>query len=123
MTRKALENMSDAELVALFAQLGVQQDQAELGGEMSKLKRLMFQMRDVEAALKNRPGDQRKLLSSLYNHKNAWVRIGAIQATLAVNPAEARHHLEIIAETHEYPPSARARMTLSRIDDGTYKPD
>lgn len=122
MKRSLLAGMSEADLVALFAELGQKQDRAELDGEISKLNRLMLAMRDVEQELKARPGDRRQVLSSLYGHENAWVRIGAAQATLAVNPKEARQQLERLAQTHEYPPSARARMTLSRLKDGTLTP-
>lgn len=120
--KNSLASMSDDDLVALFTEIGLQQDRAELEGEIAKLKRLTFKLWGVEEELKSRPGDQRQLLSPLYGHRNAWVRINAIEATLAVNPKEARRQLEILAETHEHPPSARAKGALRGLDDGTYKP-
>lgn len=120
--KSALANMSDDDLVTLFTEIGLQQDKAELEGEIAKLKRLTFKLWDVEEELKARSGDQRRLLVPLYGHKNAWVRINAIEATLAINPEEARRQLQILAGTHEHPPSARARGALRGLDDGTYKP-
>jgi hypothetical protein len=83
-----LREMTSSQLVERFADIALQQDRALLGNETGKFNRLYGQMDEVEGELKLRPGDQRRLLISLYTHPNAQVRLKAAARTLAVAPQE-----------------------------------
>ncbi len=122
MKRIELANMTTSDLVERFAQIGVAQDRALLGGEIAKFNRLFQQMMDVANELKAREGDQRRLLLELFNFPNMQVRLQAAKLTLAVAPAEARKQLEAIADTHWMPQAGDAGMSLSFLDRGVSKP-
>ena len=49
-----MANMTTSDLVERFAQIGVAQDRALLGGEIAKFNRLFQQMMDVANELKAR---------------------------------------------------------------------
>jgi Domain of unknown function (DUF2019) len=122
MKRVQLGSMTIADLVERFAQIGVTQDQALLGGEIAKFNRLFDQMGAVSNELKSREGDQRRALMVLYNYPNIQVRLKAAKHTLAVAPVEARKQLEAIADTHWMPQAGDAGMSLSFLDRGVFKP-
>jgi hypothetical protein len=114
--------ISSNDLVHRFAQIGVAQDRALLGGEIAKFNRLFQQMMDVTNELKKREGDQRRLLLELFDFPNMQVRLQAAKLTLAVAPAEARKQLEAIADTHWMPQAGDAGMSLSFLDRAVIKP-
>jgi Domain of unknown function (DUF2019) len=122
MKRVELTDMSIASLVERFAEIGVAQDQALLGGEIAKFNRLFQKMMDVSNELKSREGDQRRALMVLYNYPSIQVRLKAAKHTLAVAPIEARNQLEAIASTHWMPQAGDAGMSLSFLDRGVFKP-
>lgn len=122
MKRAKLADMTIADLVERFAQIGVAQDQALLAGETAKFNRLFQQMMDAANELKKREGDQRRLLLELFDFPNMQVRLQAAKLTLAVAPAEARKQLEAIADTHWRPQAGDAGMSLSFLDRGVIKP-
>ncbi|HYC17312.1 MAG TPA: DUF2019 domain-containing protein [Pseudolabrys sp.] len=117
-----LQTVPTAQLVERFASLGLGQYQAELMGDIAKENRLLLQMRAVTEELKSRPGDQRSALLGLYDHPNVQVRLMAARLTLAVAPATARHVLESIKASKEYPHAADAGMCLWNLDRGVFKP-
>jgi hypothetical protein len=120
--KQQLKKMSVDELVGLFRQYGLEQDEAMLGEERAKVNRLVWKLKDVGDELKSREGDQRSALLSLYNHRNAQVRLHAIRATLALAPDIARQALEALANSKEYPTSGDAGMTIRALDQGSFKP-
>jgi uncharacterized protein DUF2019 len=120
--KQQLKKMSVDELVGLFRQYGLEQDEAMLGEERAKVNRLVWKLKDVGDELKSREGDQRSALLSLYNHRNAQVRLHAIRATLALAPDIARQALEALANSKEYPTSGDAGMTIRALDQGIFKP-
>jgi len=122
MKRIELTDMTTADLVERFAQIGVAQDQALLGGEIAKFNRLFDRMSDVSDELKSRQGDQRRALMVLYNYPNIQVRLKAAKHTLAVAPTEARQQIEAIAASNLMPQAADAGMSLWNLDRGVYKP-
>ena len=97
MTRVKLQRMTVDELVQHFASLALEQDDALLDSNISKVNRLFRKLQDVSAELKARDGDQRHALLRLYDHPNAQVRLKATKATLAVAPEVARRMLETMA--------------------------
>lgn len=122
MKRINLTDMTTEALVELFAQIGLAQDEALLGGRIAKFNRLFDQMAAVSNELKQRNGDQRRALLVLYSFKNVQVRLKAAVHTLAVSPAEARHQLEAIVASRMFPQAGDAGMLISGLDDGTFKP-
>lgn len=76
----------------------------------------------MEAELKARNGDQRRALLELYDHPNAQVRLKATKATLAVAPEAARHMLETIAASNDFPQAGEAGMSIRNLDAGIFKP-
>jgi hypothetical protein len=122
MKQVDLGAMSSKNLVERFAAIVVAQDQALLGGEITKFNRLFRQMMDVANELKGREGDQRRLLLELFTFPNMQVRVQAAKLTLAVAPVEARKQLEAIADTHWMPQAGDAGMSLSFLDRGVFKP-
>ncbi|MCF2523023.1 DUF2019 domain-containing protein [Bradyrhizobium sp. G127] len=122
MKKVNLSGMTTKELVERFAQIGRAQDQALLGGQISKFNRLFDQMAEISKELKERPGDQRRELMGLYNFPNMQVRLKAAIHTLAVSPIEARGQLEMIAESKWFPQAGDAGMSLSNLNRGIFKP-
>ena len=107
MTNAGLETLTVEQLVARFAEIGVAQDNAEDDNE--EYARLFRQMETVRAALKSRPGDQRRALLALFDHKNMQVRLMAAKTTLAVVPKEARQMVEFNCCFELVPASRRRR--------------
>jgi hypothetical protein len=122
MMRTPLDKMSSADLVELFAQIGVAQDEADLGGEIAKYNRLFRRMMDVANELKSREGDQRAALVRLFSHPNMQVRLQTAKETMAVAPVEARKQLEDIAASKWFPQAGDAGMSLWNLDNGVFKP-
>jgi len=122
MSGAKLRNMTMDQLVERFVKIALEQDEAEVMGDTQKFSPLFRQMEAVEDELKARPGDQRRLLLSLYAHPNAQVRVKAAKATLAVAPQAARNALMKLAASHEYPQSGEAGMSLVNLDRGIFKP-
>jgi hypothetical protein len=120
--RVRLADVSTEDLVDRFAQIGVEQDQALLGGQIAKFNRLFELMSDVSNELKARTGDHRRSLVRLYEYPNMQVRLKAAKHTLAVLPIEARQQLESIAQTHWMPQAGDAGMCLELLENGTFKP-
>jgi hypothetical protein len=122
MKRIQLSDITTKDLVERFAQIGVAQDRALLGGEIAKFNRLFDQMADVSNELKSREGDQRRALMVLYDFPNVQVRLKAAKHTLAVAPVEARKQIEAIAASNWMPQAGDAGMSLWNLDRGVYKP-
>lgn len=122
MKRLALNTMGTPDLITLFAQIVVAQDEADLGGQRAKYNCLFAKMMDVSNELKRRDGDQRRQLVVLFAHPNLHVRLQAASLTLAVVPVEARQQLEAIVAAKWFPQSADAGMMLRGLEDGTFKP-
>jgi Domain of unknown function (DUF2019) len=120
-----LKAMSVDELVARFAAIGVEQDDAMMRGaygDNARYRRLFQQMSAVEQELKIRPRDQRRALVALYNHPNMQVRLMAAKLTLAVDPGAARKILEAIANSRLQPQAGDAGMSLWNLDRGVFVP-
>jgi hypothetical protein len=122
MRQTKVEDASDAELVARFIEIGIEQDDALLGREIARFNRLFDEKAKILGALKLRAGDGRVLLTTLYSHENAQVRLNAAKATLAVAPIAARQTLEALANSRRYPQAGDAGMALDNLDRGIFKP-
>ncbi len=116
-----LENMSINELVELFEKNTLEQDDALLKEQISKITNKLYpQMRAIRAELSNR--DARVSLTKLYDHENMQVRLQAAMATLLVAPVEARRVIDAISKTGWMPQAANAKETLRNLDSGFFKP-
>jgi hypothetical protein len=120
--RKALQDLSIVQLVSTFEQIALAQDKALLMDEIAKYNRLYGEMDALKHELRNRTGDQRRALMSLYDHPNAQVRLKAAVATLAISYEPARKVLQAIVDSGEQPQALHAGMTLRNLDDGVFKP-
>ncbi|MFL9502481.1 DUF2019 domain-containing protein [Rhodopseudomonas palustris] len=122
MRKPDLHGMATPDLVALFAKVTVEQDDALLGSQIARFNRLFGVMTEIADELKSRDGDQRSALLSLLKYPNMQVRLQAAKPTLAVAPVKAREQLEAIASSKWFPQAGDAGMCLSFLDDGTFKP-
>lgn len=122
MKQASLQSASVDELVQRFAAIALEQDDALLDSNISKVNRLFWQLDAVKSELRARAGDQRRALVRLYNHPNAQVRLKAAKATLAVAPEAARRLVETIAESNEFPQAGEAGMCIYNLDEGIFKP-
>lgn len=122
MTRVNLESLSAEQLVERFVLIAIEQDQAMLYDDNGRYNRLYDKMKNVERELKQRPGDQRKILLPLYEHENLQVKLKAALATLAVAPKASRAVLQWLSDRNRYPQAADARGMLRALEEGRYVP-
>ncbi|NEW92991.1 DUF2019 domain-containing protein [Rhodopseudomonas sp. BR0M22] len=122
MSKLDLYRMTTQDLVALFAKVTVEQDDALLGNQIARFNRLFGVMAEIADELKARDGDQRTALLSLFEYPNMQVRLQAAKLTLAVAPVKAREQLEAIVSSKWFPQAGDAGMCLDFLDDGTFKP-
>jgi hypothetical protein len=120
--RSDLDTPTVAQLVARFAQIGLEQDHALLREDIPRVNELYDQLKEIELSLKRLDGDQRHALIPLHQHPNMQVRMKAAKATLAIAPEASRATLESIRAANWQPQSLEAGMSLRRLDDGLYKP-
>jgi len=122
MKRIPLAEMSTDDLIQLFVQVVVAQDEADLGGQTTKFRRLYQRMMEVSDELQRRDGDHRRYLVQLFSYPNMQVRVQAAKLTLAVAPVEARAQLQAIADSKWYPQALDAGMSLWNLDRGVFVP-
>ena len=122
MTNIKLGTLSVAELVEEFIALGIKQYKAVWDGDTKAYNPLFDRMQAIKTELKNRPGDQRRALKTLYDHPNIQVRLMAARSTLALAPIEARRVIEWIAASNWFPYAGDAGMCLYRLDSGAFVP-
>jgi hypothetical protein len=122
MKQSQLKQAHADELLRRYVEIGVEQDDAMLEDDNRRYNRLFKEKIAIDAELRSREGDQRRLLMRFYDHPNWQVRLNAAYATLAVAPIEARRQFEQIAASNHYPQAADARSCLGSLDDGTFKP-
>jgi hypothetical protein len=122
MNKGNIRNLLTTHLVERFVQIGLQQDQALFEDKIGVYNELYREKAAIVGELKARSGDQRRALIQLYSHPSLQVQLNAATATLAITPAEARRVLETIQASRMPNHALRAGMTLSALDDGTFKP-
>ncbi|ODR96955.1 hypothetical protein AUC70_14410 [Methyloceanibacter stevinii] len=122
MTRISVPKMTEEQLIERFVFIATEQDQAMLYDDNRRYNQLYDKMKDVEQELKQRPGDQRRVLLSLLEHENLQVKLRAALATLAVAPEASRAVLQWLSDRNRYPQAADAREMLDALDDGSYVP-
>lgn len=122
MKRIPLSKMTEEQLIERFAVIALEQEQAMLHDDNGRYNRLYDKMKDVERELKQRPGDQRRVLLPLFEHENLQVKLRAALATLAVAPKASKSVLQWLSDRNRYPQAADAREILAAVNDGSYVP-
>lgn len=120
--KEDLRALSTSDILGLFEQLCIEQDDAIEGNENARANRLIMRTFALEAEPKSRPGDQRRILMKLFGHPNMQVRLTAARANLAVDYIAARRELQAIVDQQWFPQSGDAGMTLYHLDTGFYRP-
>lgn len=115
---KRVGKMTNEELVALFEEISIAQSEALDDFETARFNRLYKKKSAVVNELRSRPGDQRRLLFSLYHHRNKQVQLNAARNTYMLNRAEAHAIIEQVASSRWYPQAGDAGMTLLRLESG-----
>jgi hypothetical protein len=122
MSRKALSEWSDEELVARFLAISLEQDEAIRIDQSRKYNRLYEEMLGVTEELKKRPGNPRQALLAFLDHRNPQVRLKAAIHTLAVDRDRALAALQTIRDRREYPQSADAWGIMDALAEGRFTP-
>lgn len=117
MIERQVYNWGVDELVTRYVELSILQGRAQdLFQSISKVNRLGDEISEIDDELMRRPGDQRRLLTRLFQHPNDWVRFNAAKSTISVVPAEARRIIQAIADSGMLPQSGHAGMYLEMYD-------
>ncbi len=117
-----LSCLPDSELLARFEKLCVEQYNALDRQEYAAFNRRYDRIQAIEDELKSRPGDQRRILMTLFGHPNMQVRLTAARANLAIDYPAARREIQDIADSKWGPQCLDAGMTLINLDNGIYRP-
>lgn len=122
MTPSKLRSLTSEELKRLFEQLCILQYGDLEDNATASYNRRYNKILAIQNELKSRPGDQRRVLMSLFGHPNMQVRLTAAHANLAVDYIVARRELQAIVDEQWFPQSGDAGMTLWNLDRGFYRP-
>jgi hypothetical protein len=122
MSKVNLKALSTSDLLLLFEKLCVEQYNALDRQEYAAFNRRYDRIQAIEDELKSRPGDQRRILMTLFGHPNMQVRLTAARANLAVDYPAARREIQHIADSKWGPQCLDAGMTLINLDNGIYRP-
>ncbi|CAH1655050.1 conserved hypothetical protein [Hyphomicrobiales bacterium] len=122
MTSSKLKSLTTEELKRLFEQLCIQQYDALEDNAIAGYNKRYNTILAIQNELKSRPGDQRRILMSLFGHPNMQVRLTAAHANLAVDYIAARRELQAVVDEQWFPQSGDAGMTLWNLDRGFYRP-
>ncbi|MGH6856723.1 MAG: DUF2019 domain-containing protein [Methylocella sp.] len=123
MKKVTFADMTVDQLVDRFAEIGIAQYPAVMGGATREFKRLFDQMNAVDLELRARGQDARLALLRLYDHPNIQVRLEAAKWTLGIAPEAARKVIQTISDSKRYPQAGDAGMALWTLDEGIFKPD
>lgn len=115
--------MTVDQLVDRFAEIGIAQYDAAMGGAIREINQLSTQMHAVDNELHLRGTEARLALLPLYEHPYIQVRLQAAKCTIGIAPVAARKVIETISESDWFPQAGEAGMTLWSLDEGIFKPD
>ncbi len=123
MKQVKLQEMTVNQLVDRFAEIGIAQYDAAMGGAIRKINQLFTQMRAVDNELRARGREARLGLLRLYEHPNIQVRLEAAKCTIGIAPVAARKVIEDVKKSDWFPQAGDAGITLRYLDEGIFKPD
>jgi len=115
--------MTVDQLVDRFAEIGIAQYDAAMGGATRESNQLYGQMDAVDKELRARGQQARLALLRLYDHPNIQVRLQAASFTLGIAPAVARQEIETISQSSWFPQEGDEGRALWSAEDGIFKPD
>lgn len=115
--------MSLDQLVARFRLIALEQSEALDADDNSKYNRLFDKMQAVKRELKQRSGDQSRVLMPLLTDKNPQVRLSAAISLLKLELATARAVLQDIVQRQDYPQAVDAGSMLDALETGRYVPE
>jgi len=118
-----LANLSVDDLISRFEKICLEQFEASMQFNSSRYNRAFDAMMAVSNELRGRPGDQRRALTTLYDHPNEQVRLKAAIHTLALFPEDGRAVMQKLIEDRIYPQAGDAGMLLDSLDEGRYVPE
>jgi hypothetical protein len=116
MVRRNLKDMTLQEIIELFVQNGIEQDDVISRGQVSKFKKIFGVMAAIDAELTRRGPQARMALVELYDHPNMQVRLQAALVAANVDPTGVRPVLEAIAKSVRMPQAADAREALRDLN-------
>mgnify|MGYP001031281781 CR=1 FL=1 len=115
--------LSIDELVSRFEKICLEQYDASMSFNNPLYNRTFDSMMAIANELRNRPGDGRGALVSLYGHPNEQVRLKAAIHTLALFPNEACAVLQRLIDDRVQPQAADASGILRAFQERTYIPE
>ena len=122
MTKLGLDALTNEQLAEQFIRLSLEQYDASAIDDSDAYNARMHVIYDITRLLRRRGLYARRALVPLLEHKNAQVRLNAARELLAVEPDRSRAALEALAASGPFPQRGDAGMSLSFLEDGTYKP-
>jgi hypothetical protein len=108
--------MSVDELLALFAELAIQQELALEADDSQRYAQLYKKMETIADELEDRGSYD--MFSRLLSHDSIQVRLAAARRLMWTLPAIARPELEKIVESGHFPQAGYAGMALEMHDSG-----
>jgi hypothetical protein len=119
MINSDYSTMSIDELLSVFENACLEQDETYITDDMEKFDRYFFIMVAVGDELKRRGVGARLSLLRFFSHENPQVRLQAAKCVYCAAPKEARQCLEDLAKARLCDQSLAAGMALRAIDNGT----
>lgn len=124
MKRVDLKKLTPDELLERYVAIGLAEEDAVLYDDSSSHYNKLFRKEQaVVDEMQSRPGDQRRLLLTLYDHESVWLRLSAVKNSLVFAPDEGRQVLASIVESRRQPYAGEAGMTLRALDKGIFVPE
>jgi len=114
---KDLKSTTTSELVNMFKELALEQDETYITDNNKKYNKLYGLIKSITQELKGRPGDARRELLPLLQDENPHVRLQAAKRSYPVAPVEARACLEAIRAARLPDQSLDAGMTIRGLDE------
>jgi len=132
MSEDRYSDMTNDQLAHAFLKISIDEADALGRSKMRVVNKLVKHLQAVEAVLRTRGPEARKVLVPLLTYQPgslrlfadqiAQVRLNAAKELLAVVPDQARATLEDLAARGPSFQSGSAGMCLQLLDDGVFKP-
>ena len=115
-------SLSNEELAEQFAELSLNEFDAELGSENKRMNRLARATIAITRVLRSRGPEALRLLLPLLDHQNAQVRLNGARAVMSV---ERERAIATLQDLHRRGPGAQrgaSGMSLYHLESGIWKP-
>ena len=118
MTSKHLSELSSQDLVQMYEQIVLQQDESFKNERIALFNKQYGDREAIKEELRSRPGDQREMLAALFKSKKSWVCICVARDTFGLNEARSRMHMQYVADHSLGRYRGEARSALGAWDRG-----